>query len=150
MNSRYNDGCAFPFTSASVHTIYFYCFAIYKEKRLLKRKKHNFKLNLIRHALKEIRLLSQKKTLISKVNDRPKLCDHGKIMANRTFQRIIYNHILRQRSGDGLLLHLWTALKYLQYSVENVELFCHSDFTWNQFWKFSLFKTGQNGSSPYL
>ena len=62
MNSRYNDGCAFPFTSASVHTIYFYCFAIYKEKRLLKRKKHNFKLNLIRHALKEIRLLSQKKT----------------------------------------------------------------------------------------
>ena len=149
MNSRYNDGCAFPFTSASVHTIYFYCFAIYKEKRLLKRKKHNFKLNLIRHALKEIRLLSQK-TSNSKVNDGPKLCDHGKIMANRTFQRIIYNHILRQRSGGGLLLHLWTALKYLQYSVQMLELFCHLDFTSNQFRRFSLFKTGQNGSSPNL
>ena len=31
-------------------------------------------------------------------------------------------------------------LLFLFHSVENYEFFCHSDFTWNQFWRIQKFK----------
>ena len=39
------------------------------------------------------------------------------------------------------ILHpLWNAISIFTHSVENTEVFCHYDFTWNQFWRMWKFK----------